>query len=61
MVNEKPLDLIDRNAIVTLMCRACNNECSEEPCEPGECFMYDTLCDTSIFECPIVKKAIEEA
>ena len=43
MANEKRLDLIDRNAIVTLMCRACNNECCEEPCEPGECFMYDTL------------------
>ena len=41
MANEKRL--IDANAMVTLMCRACNNEFSEEPCEPGECFIYDAL------------------
>ena len=39
--NEKRL--IDADAMVTLMCRACNNECCEEPCEPGECFIYDAL------------------
>lgn len=41
MANEKRL--IDANALTKLMCRACNNECCEEPCEPGECFMYDAI------------------
>ena len=41
MENEKRLT--DANAMVTLMCRACNNECCEDPCEPGECFIYDAL------------------
>ena len=41
MANEKRL--IDANELIKLMCRACNNECCEEPCEPGECFMYDAI------------------
>ena len=35
--------LIDADALTKLMCRACNNECCEEPCEPGECFIYDAV------------------
>ena len=41
MANEKRL--IDANELTKLMCRACNNECCEEPCEPGECFIYDAV------------------
>ena len=41
MANEKRL--IDANVLIVKMCRACNNECCEEPCEPGECFMYDAI------------------
>ena len=41
MANEKRL--IDANALTKQMCRACNNECCEEPCEPGECFIYDAV------------------
>ena len=41
MANE--MRLIDANALIVKMCRACNNECCEDPCEPGECFMYDAI------------------
>lgn len=41
MSNE--MRLTDVNALIVKMCRACNNECCEEPCEPGECFMYDAI------------------
>lgn len=48
MASEKRL--IDANAMVTLMCRACNNECWEDPCEPGECFIYDALANAPTVE-----------
>lgn len=41
MSNE--MRLTDVNALIVKMCRACNNERCEEPCEPGECFMYDAI------------------
>ena len=53
MANEKRL--IDANAMVTLMCRACNNECCEEPCEPGECFIYDALANAPTVDAVEVK------
>ena len=40
-------DLISRSALMKLMCRQCNIEMSDQPCEPDDCFvrtiiLYDT-------------------
>lgn len=43
MATEKRL--IDANALKAHMCRQCNIECGDEPCEPDDCFIYNVIMD----------------
>ena len=43
MVNEKRL--IDANALKKHMCFKCNDEYSDEPCEPSDCVFFNAIND----------------
>ena len=36
-------DYIDRKTLLKQFCERCNEELSDEPCEPSECFAMDVI------------------
>ena len=35
--------LVDADKLMKRMCKQCNFESGDEPCEPEECFIYNTI------------------